>query len=60
MYSNESQTDEQHERLWTDEVVVCSEVPTGPKRCHKILVRIAGIQAKTEPSTTQIKRSVTH
>lgn len=40
--------------------MVGSEVPTVTNRCHKILVRIAGIQAKTEPRTTQIQRSVTH
>jgi hypothetical protein len=49
MYSSEWQTDEQHGRLRKEEVVVCLEVPTGTKRHHKILVRTAGIQAKTEP-----------
>jgi hypothetical protein len=60
MYSSERQTDERHGRLQKEDVVVCLEVPTGTNRCHKILVRIAGIQAKTDPRTTQIQRSVTH
>ena len=60
MYTSEWKTEEQHGRLWKEEIVVCSEMPTGTKGRHKILVRIVGIQAKTKPITTQIQRSVTH
>jgi hypothetical protein len=35
--------------------------PPGTKKCHKSLVRIAGLEAKTEPRTSQTQiRSETH